>query len=90
MVYHIYIYFPSNTEKNPYENFTADIGLSSSTLFQLHLRRVKMKLFPEEFHAIKMWGVVKIVKTVEWRLRIQIFTTAIVYASCHTYAFAYL
>lgn len=49
-----------------------------------------MKLFPEDFHAIKMWEFVKIVKTVEWRLRIQIFTTATVHASCHTYAFASL
>lgn len=49
--------------------------------------QLKIKLFSEGFHDIKMWGVVKIVKAMERRLRIQIFTTVSVHAGCHTYTY---
>lgn len=46
-----------------YMNISLQILVSvDSPLFQLHKCRIKMKLFSEGFHDIKMWGFVKTIK----------------------------
>ena len=51
------IYISPATLRTVYMKISLQILVSvDSTLFQLHICRLKMKLFSQGFHDIKMWG----------------------------------
>jgi hypothetical protein len=81
MVHHIC--FPNNTGKSPFEVFTADIGLTYFRCIYVELRWCSSKRISMVLRCGRGY---ENCKNCKMSLRIQIFKTVTVQASCHTYA----